>query len=90
MPLKNIQYAKHIYSTSFMPSGDAESLSMKSVSHECKIRQEELPWPPGYTDIQGLRRNVIKSPFTESENVGLAVEECRVLANVFDKYLNNI
>ena len=73
-----------------MPSGDAEFLSMKSVSHECKIRQEELPWPPGYTDIQGLRRNLIESPFTESENVGLAVEECRVLANVFDKYLNNI
>ena len=90
MPLKNIRYEKHKYSTSFMPSGDAESLSMKSVSHECKIRQEELPWPPGFKVIQGIRRNLIKSPFTESENVGLAVEKCRVLANLFDKYLNNI
>ena len=72
-----------------MPSGDAESLSMKSVSHECKIRQEELPWPPGFKVIQGIRGNLIKSPFTESESVKLAVVECRVLANVFDKYLNN-
>ena len=86
----NIQYAKHKYSTSFMPSGDAESLSMKSVSHECKIRQEKLPRSPGFKDIQGLRRNVIKSSFTGSENVGLTVVECKVLANVFDKYLNNI
>ena len=73
-----------------MPSGDAEFLSMKSVSHECQIRQEELPWPPGFKDIQGLRRNVIKSSFTESENVGLAVVGCRVLVNIFEKYLNNI
>ena len=73
-----------------MPSGDAEFLSMKSVSHECKIRQEKLPRSPGFKDIQGLRRNLIKSPFTESESVKLAVVECRVLANVFDKYLNNI
>ena len=73
-----------------MPSGDAEFLSMKSVSHECKIRPEELPWPPGFKDIQGLRRNVIKSPFTENKNVGLAVVGCRALANIIEKYLNNI
>ena len=73
-----------------MPSGDAELFSMKSVSHECKIRQEELPWPPGFKGIQRLRRNLIKSSFTESENVELAVVECWVLVNVFDKYLNNI
>ena len=73
-----------------MPSGDAEFLSMKSVSHECQIRQEDLLWPPGFKDIQRFRWNLIKSSFTESENVGLAVVGCRVLVNVFDKYLNNI
>ena len=73
-----------------MPSGDAEFLSMKSVSHECKIRPEELPWPPGFKDIQGLRRNLIKSSFTESKKVGLAVVGCRALANIIYKYLNNI
>ena len=72
------------------PLGNPEFLSMKSVSHECQIRQEDLLWPRRFKDIQRLRRNLIKSSFTESENVGLAVVECRVLVNVFDKYLNNI
>ena len=87
MPLKNIQCTKKDIQPPLCPRG---MQSMKSVSHECKIRQEKLPRSPGFKDIQGLRRNVIKSSFTGSENVGLTVVECKVLANVFDKYLNNI